>query len=149
MAEGLCSNVISFAYTISALAPLQLLLEESGPQTNQVAILDSLLLLRDPLLVENGSNFFTTPNDRNTRVTIFVANLVLEQGEASSSVQINLVDASNQNHDIAAEDVRRVFNLPFSQVTFKLPNNISVGICTIKVKAQGMTSNVGSFRIRI
>jgi hypothetical protein len=149
MAEGICSNVVSFAYTINSVPPLQLLLEESTSQANQVAILDSLLFLRDPLQVLNVANFFSASNDENTRVTIFVANLVLGQGETPSSVQINLVDASNQNHDIVAEDVRPISNFPFSQIKFRLPNNLSVGTCTIKVKAHGLTSNVGTFRIRM
>lgn len=99
------------AYTINSPPPRELLLEESTSQSNQVAILDSLLFLRDPLQVRNLANFFNPPNDGNTRVTIFVANLVLAQGETPSSVQINLVGSSNQNHDVVAEDVRTVFTV--------------------------------------
>jgi hypothetical protein len=149
MAEGACSNIVSFAYAINSPPPLELLLEKSIPQTSQVAILDSLLFLRDPFLVQNAVNFFTPPNDGNTRVTVFVSNLILDQGEAPSAVQINLVDASNQTQDVPAEDVRVILNLPLSQVTFRLPSNLSVGLCTIKVKAHGQMSNIGTFRIRI
>jgi len=128
---------------------MQLMLEQSGATSSQVVALDSILLLRDSFLVVNPGNFFTPTNDRNTRLIIFVTNLQLAAGESASSVVVNLVDANNQSYDIAAEDVRFVPNFDFTQVVFRLPDNLAAGTCTIKVKAHGQISNAGTIRIRI
>jgi len=124
---------------------LQLVLDELG----QVAALESSLLMRDPFPVINNSNLLNTGIDRNTRVTIFLANFQLGAGETPSSVMINLVGSNNQSYDdIPAEAVRLATNPTFSQVTFKLPDSLAPGICTLKVKARGLTSNMGSMRIK-
>jgi len=128
--------------------PLQLLLDESGPASNQVAALDSVLLTREPFPVVNAANLFNLGVDRNTRVIVFATNLQLLQGESSSAVTVSLVDSNNQSYNIAAEDVRPVPNFPFTQVAFRLPNSTSVGTCIITLKAHGQTSNSGSIRIR-
>jgi hypothetical protein len=80
---------------------------------------------------------------------IFVANLQLAAGESASSVVVNLVDANNQSYDIGAEDVRGVPNFDFTQVVFRLPDNLAAATCTIKVKAHSQVSNAGTIRIRI
>lgn len=129
-------------------SPLQLILEQSGPDPNQAAALDTQLFLRDPFPVVNPQNLLNSAFDRNTRVTIFVSNLVLAQGEPASSVTVNIVDATNQTFDIEAEDVRDVANQPFAQVIFRLPNNMSVGTCSLAVKAHGQISNLATIRIR-
>ncbi len=126
--------------------PIQLLMEESG--AGQAVALDSVLFTRDPFPVVNADNLLNPGNDRNTRVLVFVSNLQLQQGEASSSVIVNLVDSNNQSYDVPAEDVRRVPNFAFTQLVFRLPNNLSTGICTIKVRAHGQVSNAGTIRIR-
>lgn len=131
-----------------AQPPLQLLLDQSGPAPDQVAALDSILFLRDPFPVINGADLLNLGIDRNTRVVVFAMNLQLAQGETSSSVVVNLVDSNNQNHDVAAEDVRAVPNVPFTQVIFRLPDNLPAGTCTIKLKAHGQVSNLGTMRIR-
>jgi len=128
--------------------PLQLLLDQSGPASNQVAALDSILFTRDPFPVVNALDLFNLGVDRNTRLIVFATNLQLLQGESSSAVKVTLVDSNNQSYDIAAEDVRPVPNSPFTQVVFRLPDNISVGTCIITLKAHGETSNSGSIRIR-
>jgi hypothetical protein len=125
-----------------------LLLDESGPALNQAAALDSILFTRDPFPVVNAADLFNLGVDRNTRVVVFVMNLQLLQGETASAVTVDLIDSNNQSYDLAAEDVRLVPGFPFTQVTFRLPNNISVGTCIIAIKAHGQTSNSGSIRIR-
>jgi hypothetical protein len=129
--------------------PLQLLLDESGPALDEAAALDSVLFTRDPFPIVNRANLLNLGPDPNTRVIIFVTNLQLAQGEASSSVVVNLIDSNNQTYDLAAEDVRAVPNFHFTQVIFRLPNNLAMGTCAIKVRAHGQTSNVGTIRIRI
>jgi len=125
------------------------MLDQSGPALDQVAALDSLLFLRDPFPVVNSADVLNLGVDRNTRVIIFVTNLQLAQGETSSAVIVNLVDNNNQNFDVAAEDVRFLSSIGFTQVIFRLPNSLGVGTCTIRVKAHSQTSNRGSIRIRI
>lgn len=132
-----------------AAQPLQLLLEESGPASTQAAALDSVLFVRDPFQVVNGADLLNLGVDRNTRVIVFVTNLQLAQGETSSSVVVNLIDSNNQSYDVAAEDVRLVPNFDFTQVIFRLPNNLPAGTCTIVIKAPGQVSNAGTIRIRI
>ena len=128
--------------------PPQLLLDESGPALDQGAALDSVLLTRDPFPVVNGADLLNLGVDRNTRVMVFAMKLQLLQGETSSAVTVSLVDSNNHAFDIAAEDVRRVPNSLFTQVVFRLPDNISIGTCMITLKAHGYTSNSGSIRIR-
>src|SRR5207302_4767654 len=129
-------------------SPIQLMLDASGPAPDQLAALDSVLFFRDPFPVVNSANLLNQGSDRNTRVVIFATNLQLAQGETSSSVVVNLVDANNQNFDVSAEDVRTVPNFDFTQVIFRLPNNLSIGTCTIKLKAHNQISNPVSIRIR-
>lgn len=128
--------------------PLELILEESGPVSDQAAALDSILFVRDPFPVVNSANLFSTGPDPNTRVLIFVTNLQLAQGEPSSAVLVNLIDSNNQPYDIAAQDVRLAPNFTFSQVTFRLPNNLPVGTCRIKVTFHSQVSNTATIRIR-
>jgi hypothetical protein len=82
------------------------------------------------------------------RVLVFVADLQLGPSEPSSSVIVNLVDSNNQSYDVVAQDVRPVANLGFVQVSFRLPDNLAVGTCTIKIKAHAQVSNAGTIRIR-
>ena len=131
----------------SLSAPMQLLLDSTGPAVDQVASLDSLRFLRDPFVV-NSSDLFNVAGDRNTRVIAFVRNLQLAQGETASSVLVNLVDANNQSFDVAAEVVRSVPNTDFVQVIFRLPTSLAAGRCVVMVKAHGQMSNTGSIRIR-
>jgi hypothetical protein len=147
---GLIPSSISFAqYDISIpVGPLQLVLDQSGPAANQLAAVDTMLLLRDPFPVVNVSNLLNQGTDRNTRVTLLAANLQLAQGEPSSAVVVNLTDTNGQSYDIAAADVRSVVNTSFTQVIFRLPDNLPVGTCEIKLKAHNQTSNVGTIRIR-
>lgn len=129
--------------------PAQLILETSGPVTGAAAALDSLLFLRDPFPIVNPANLLNPGVDRNTRVVVFVMNLQLAQGETASSVVVNLTGSNNQSFDVPAEDVRLIPNLEFTQVIFRLPDNLSAGTCTIRIKAHGQISNAGTIRIGI
>jgi hypothetical protein len=128
---------------------LQIALEQSGSSANQVAALDAMLLTRDPFPVVNAANVLNKGPDRNTRVILFVMNLQLAQGETASAVVVSLVDANNHSYQVAAEQVQPVTNFPFTEVIFRLPDNLPVGTCTLSVKAHGQISNVGTIRIRI
>ena len=108
--------------------------------------MDSVLLLRDPFPVVNSTDLFNLSSDRNTRVIVFVLNLPATQ---STSVMVNLVDSNNQTHDITAEAVRTIHGVDLAQVVFRLPNNLPIGLCSIRVRALGQTTNPGVIRIRI
>jgi uncharacterized delta-60 repeat protein len=130
--------------------PLQLILEESETEPNQnpAAAIDATSFLRDPFPVIEGGNLLNPETDKNTRVIVFVANLELAQNEPPSSVIVHLTDAHGTNHEAAAEDVQLVPLFNFTQVRFRLPDNLSPGTCTIKVRAHGQETNSGTIRIR-
>lgn len=128
--------------------PPVLLLEQSGPTSNQVVALDSVLYIRDPFPIINSSNVFNQGSDRNTRLLIFVGNLQLAAGEPPSAVVVNLVDSNNQTHAIPAQHVWPGANSEFSQVTFRLPDALPPGTCTVTVKRNGQVSNAGTIRIK-
>jgi hypothetical protein len=75
-------------------------------------------------------------------------NLQLAQGETASAVVVNLVDTNSTNRELPATDVRAVTNFSFTQVIFRLPDNLPVGTYVLSVKAHGQTSNAGTIRIR-
>ena len=141
------NRTLFFTGAGSQIPTLNLILEQSGPNPNQAAALDSQLLIRDPFLVLNPANVFANSGDRNTRVAIFVASLQLLSGEPPSAVVVNLIDSGGQSRDIPAESVVQIGNL-FAQVVFRLPDNLPVGICTLRVRAHSMVSNDGQIRIR-
>jgi hypothetical protein len=126
---------------------LQLILEESGPDPNQAAAFDSMLFVRDPFHVQSVASWLDLGPDRNTRVLVFVKNLQLNQGETASAVTVNLVDFNSQSYDVAAENVQVLPTPGFTQVTFRLPNNLAAGTCMVTVKAHGQISNTGTIRI--
>ena len=128
--------------------PLELVLDESGPEPNQAAAIDSTLLLRDPFPVISEANLPNQTQDRNTRVIIFVTNLQLAQNETPLSVVVNLLASNNQSYEIGAQIVQPIPYFNFTQVIFRLPDNLAPGTCTIKVKAHGQESNSGTIRIR-
>jgi len=142
------SVTLNWSLTNCGLGAMQIMLEESGPAANQAAAFDAVLFVRDPFPVVNSSDVFNLVGDPNTRVLIFVTNLQLSQCENAAAVTVNLIDSLNQTYNIPAQDVRSVPNQAFTQVLFRLPNNLAVGTCQIKVIAHGLTSNTATLRIK-
>ena len=126
---------------------LKLILESSGPNVNQAAAFDALLFLRDPFRVINADEWLTPGADRNTRLIVFAANLTLNSGDSASAVTVTLTDSNGQPHDVAAEDVRSLPDSSFTQVMFRLPDNLPIGNCLITMKLHSQTSNAGIIRI--
>jgi hypothetical protein len=142
------SSISSATYTITVVSSLlQLILEESDADPHPAAAIDSFLFLRDPFPVVSPARLLNQATDKNTRVIVFVANLQLAQGEAPSSVIVNLTGSNKQSYDVAAEDVGAVPNVNFTRVVFRLPDNLAPGLCTLKVRAHGQESNPGTIRI--
>ena len=128
---------------------LFLALEEAALDPNQVAAFDAMLMLRDPFPVINPVNLlFGQQTDRNTRVVVFVTNLQLAPGDAASILRVNLVAGNGQSFDLGAEDVKLTPVSNLSQVTFRLPDNLAPGVCSIKIKAHNQESNQGNIRIQ-
>jgi len=128
-------------------SPAQLSLDASGPDMNQLAALESILFLRDPFPRHRVEQWLSLGPDQNTRVVIFAANVSLNSGETASAVVLNLTDANSQTFDIPAEDVRVVRDSELAQITFRLPDAVATGQCSVKVKLHNFTSNTGVFRI--
>ncbi len=129
--------------------PLRLILDESGPGANQVAILDASLFVRDPLRVVNLGNVLNTSGNPNTSVTVFAENLTLAFFELPSTVQVNFTDSNNQNFVSFADHVGTVTisGLTLQQVSFRLPTGLAPGTCTIKLTVHDKVSNTATFRI--
>jgi len=142
------SEIKSAAYTVLASEPLQLLLDQNGPALDQIAAIDSLSFLRDPFPVVNLGDLLNQGSDHNTRVIVFARNFQLSQGETAASVTVNLVDSNSHSFDVFAEDVHALPNTDLVQVTFRLPNNLAAGTCTVRIKHQLRTSNAGTIRIK-
>ena len=131
------------------LAPMQLLLDATGPAADQLASLNSALFVRDPFPVVNPGDALNLGSDRNTRVIVFVRNLPLSPSDPATAAVVNLVDSNNQTYDVPAESVRLINDGGFTQVIFRLPDNLAAGSCTVTLKAHGQTSNSGTIRIKI
>lgn len=127
--------------------PIQLILEETLPTPNLALAIDAMLLVRDPFQVINAGNILNQGTDKNTRVMLFANNLLLASGEPASSVIVNLVGSNPPGYDVPAEDVRMIPGFSFTQVTFRLPDNLAPGTYTIKIKAHAVESNSGIIRI--
>lgn len=126
---------------------LFLALDESGPAPDQAAAIESHLVMRDPFRVLNIAEWLQLGSDRNTRVTLFATGLELTQGEPASTVIINLTASNGQGLIIFAEDVRPLPGLPFTQVTFRVPDNSPAGNYQVSISVHGHTSNTGTIRI--
>ena len=129
--------------SVPGLAP-QIVLEDSGPVSDQAAIFDSILHLRDPFLLVNTADLFLPVSDQNTRVVIFAQNL---PETFESGTIINLIDSSNKSFEVAPIDVHQFTEFSFSQVTFRLPNGLSSGTCRVRVFSRSLVSNTATFRI--
>ena len=126
---------------------LQLLLDESGPAANQASALETWLSLRDPFKVQRSSTWVNLGADLNARIMLFAANLTLNQGETAAAVTVTLVDGNGQTFNVPAEDVRAVPATSFTQVVFRLPDNLAAGVCSVTITVHGQTSNTGTIRI--
>ena len=126
---------------------LQLLLEELGPAANQATALDSLWFVRDPFTIPSLVEMFNVGADHNKRVMLFAANLTLNQGDTSAAVTVTLVDGNSQTFTVQAEDVRTLPDTSFSQIVFRLPDNLAAGVCLVTINLHGQISNTGVIRI--
>lgn len=125
---------------------LVLLLEESGPIPGQAAALEAVLALRDPFTLFMP-DWYTPGVNENTRVVLFAQNLQLNPGELPTSVRVIVQSNTGQFFTINAEDVRPMPGSEFTQVVFRLPNNLAPGTCSVTIFAHQRQSNFGTIRI--
>lgn len=104
--------------------------------TARAAALDSVTMRREPFSLVNIFNF---SSDQRTRIMLFATGLDLLPGE---SITVQLEDTDHHIYPLVVEDIRPLPNLPFSQITLKLPDTISVeGDFQLSLTFHGVTSN--------
>jgi hypothetical protein len=123
---------------------LNMLLEEAGPNPNQAAALDAVLLVRDPFRPFMPEWFSAVP--QSTRVMLYAQNLKLNPNEQPSAVFVRFLTNNQILIDVSAEDVRPLRESEFTQVVFRLPN-LQPGTYTIMIRAHSRLSNAGTIRI--
>ncbi len=133
---------------LASPSPIQLVLEEAGPTSDQVAAVDATLSSRDPFLSRNPENHLNGTVDPNTRIAIFVVNLVPDAGEPPSSVKVKLIDDEDSHYEVPADAVLPLPGVGFTQVVFRVPNDIAPGNCMVQVEWHGQLTNSGKLRIR-
>ncbi|MCU1265228.1 MAG: hypothetical protein JWM21_1546 [Acidobacteria bacterium] len=129
-------------------SPIQLVLDTSGPPFDHAAAIEGTFGLPDPFVILNITSWVNQGLDRNARINIFVTNLELAPGEIAHDVTVNLLDSHNQNFEVAAEVVRLIPGTIFTQVIFRIPDNIATGKCTLTVRWHDQISNPGTVKIR-
>ena len=140
-------DIGAFEGVAQVIAPPDLRLDTSGPAVDQLAALDSVFFVRDPFQMTRPAIFPGQEANARTRVIIFASNLNLAANAPAGSVIVTLVDAQNKTFEIAAEDVRSVPGVDFSQVIFRLPDNLATGTCKVKITVAGRVSNTGTIRV--
>ena len=140
------TSFAGFEITIPVVPPV-LLLDETGPAANQLAALDSVLLVRDPFTVINPANLLKQSDDPHTRVILFVRNIELQPFEAPFIIFITFTDPNGFVFTLNAEDLRSIPGFDFKQLVFRLPNVVA-GTCQVKVRFRNVDSNVGTIRIK-
>ena len=104
--------------------------------TARAAALDSVTLVHEPFSLTNIHNL---SSDQRTRIMIFAPGINLLPGE---SITAQLEDTDHHIYPLVVEDIRPLPNLPFSQITLKLPDTITLeGDHQISLSFHGVTSN--------
>jgi uncharacterized repeat protein (TIGR01451 family) len=107
--------------------------------TLRAVALDSVTMVREPFSLRNIFNF---SSDERTRLMLFATGIDLLPGEPPSSVTVQLEDTDHRIYPLVVEDIRNVPNFPFSQITVKLPDTLTLeGNHQLSVTFHGVTSN--------
>jgi len=126
---------------------LELVLEESGPDPNQAAAVDTRLQTRDPFRVLIPDWLRPTETDQNTRIMLLARGLQLNPGEPSQAVFVRFTAQNGAIFEFSAEDVRPIPNSEFTQVSVRLNNVLVPGTYTVFIRAHQRFSNSGVIRI--
>lgn len=104
--------------------------------TARAAVLDSVTMLREPFSLRNIFNF---SSDQRTRIMFFATGIDLLPGE---SITVQLEDTDHHLYPLIVEDIRKLPTFPFSQITVKLPDSISLeGDFQLSLTFHGISSN--------
>jgi hypothetical protein len=136
------------AEPLPAPSPIQLVLDTSGPPFDHAAAIEGTYGFPDPFQIINLTSWINQGLDRNARINIFVTNLELAPGETADAVTVNLIDSQQQSFEVDADVVRPIPGVIFTQVIFRLPNNIATGKCSLTVSWHDQTTNSGTIKIR-
>jgi hypothetical protein len=126
---------------------LELVLEESGPDPNQAAAVDTRLQTRDPFRVLIPDWLRPTETDQNTRIMLLARGLQLNPGEPSQAVFVRFTAQNGAIFEFSAEDVRPIPNSEFTQVSVRLNNVLVPGTYSVFIRAHQRFSNSGVIRI--
>ena len=104
--------------------------------TARAVALDSVTMLREPFSLRNIFNF---SSDQRTRIMFFATGIDLLPGE---SITVQLEDTDHHIYPLFVEDIRKLPNFNFSQITVKLPDSITLeGDHQLSLTLHGVTSN--------
>jgi hypothetical protein len=126
---------------------LELELEESGPNANQAAALDTRLQTRDPFRVLIPEWLRPTETDQNTRIVLLARGLQLNPGEPPQAVFVRFTAQNGAIFEISAEDVRPIPDTEFTQVSVRLQNFLLPSTYQVFIRAHQRFSNTGVIRI--
>jgi aldose sugar dehydrogenase len=104
--------------------------------TARAVALDSVTRVREPFSLTNTHNL---SSDQRTRIMLFATGIDLLPGE---SITVQLEDTDHHIYPLFVEDIRKLPNLPFSQIIVKLPDSITLeGDHQLSLTFHGVTSN--------
>jgi hypothetical protein len=104
--------------------------------TARAVALDSVTMVREPFSLTNIHNL---SSDHRTRIMLFATGIDLLPGE---SISVQLEDSDHHLYPLVVEDISKLPTFPFSQITLKLPDTITIeGDFQISLTFHGVTSN--------
>src|SRR6185369_15049733 len=104
--------------------------------TARAVALDSVTMLREPFSLRNIFNF---SSDQRTRIMFFATGIDLIPGE---SINVQLEDTDHHLYPLLVEDIRKLPTFPFSQITVKLPDSLTIeGDFQLSLTLHSVTSN--------
>jgi hypothetical protein len=126
------------------LGPPVLLTEDNSLNA---LVLDNVIQTRDPFPITNN-DYFTS--DKRTRLTLFLVDLDLHQGETLSIITAQAQNSQFQSFNLPVEDLRKVPGFPWlSQLIVRLPPELAgVTEVTVKVTARGQVSNGAKIKLK-
>jgi hypothetical protein len=90
--------------------------------TNRAIALDSVTMSRAPFTIVTGRNF---SGDQRVRIMLFATNVLLQPGENTSVITVQLEDSQHRVFPLTVEYVGMVPNFDWlTQINVRLPNEL-------------------------
>jgi hypothetical protein len=113
-----CLNLANSPYMTSTSTPLML----TEINTNRAIALDSVTMSRAPFTIVTGRNF---SGDQRVRIMLFATNVLLQPGENTSVITVQLEDSQHRVFPLTVEYVGMVPNFDWlTQINVRLPNEL-------------------------